>query len=389
MKYLKYIICIIIALNCNVVDASIIASIDDKLYSKVLDENRELLVRLPKGYKENRDRRYPVLYLLDGPEQISQTSGPLDSLSRFELIPELIVVGIKNTHRDRDFTPTVDKEWHTKTGGADNFLDFLETELKPYVNKKYRTVDYNILAGHSLGGLLALHALQTRPSLFQAHFAFSPSIWWNESKVVKDMKVFLASNTKLKNYLYVNMGSELGDMRKGFSELRASFENNAPEYFRFKADLFEHEDHVTTPIIGQYHAYRDLYSNWRIRIAKFSDEADPIALITEHYRKLTQRYGYKLLPPEKIFNEAGYYYLYSRKDAKTAIKIFLHNVKVNPNSGNAYDSLVEALGVDGQVEEALKQVEIGLELTNENSNIHAALLKRKTKMAKGIPQLEE
>lgn len=361
-------------------NASISTPQDDELYSKVLGEKRELIIKLPKNYDKNTKHKYPVLYLLDGPDQINQTSGPLDSLNRYELIPELIVVALKNTHRDRDFTPTVDKEWHTETGGADNFLDFLETELKPYINRKYRTFDYSILAGHSLGGLLTLYSLQTRPSLFQAHFTFSPSIWWNESMLVKNMKPFLGSNTKLRNYLYINMGNEPGDMRKGFNELDTLLKNNSPEYFRSKAELFEQEEHVTTPIIGQYYAIRDLYSNWRVRIAKFVEGADPVESIIRHYRILTQRYGYEILPPEKIFNEAGYYYLYAKKDTKSSIKLFKYNVDTYPQSGNAYDSLAEVLEVDGQLAEALKQVELGLKITSKGSRLYTALIERREKL---------
>jgi predicted alpha/beta superfamily hydrolase len=94
------------------------------------------------------------------------------------------------TDRTRDLTPThadIKNPDGTVTafptsGGADRFLDFIQTELIPEIEKRYRTAPYRIFAGRSLGGLLAIHALFTRPDLFNAYIAVSPSSpWRNQS----------------------------------------------------------------------------------------------------------------------------------------------------------------------------------------------------------------
>ena len=115
--------------------------------SEVLGEERVILVRTPAGYARN-DHRYPVLYMTDGDAHIEHTSGTLSFLARNNRMSEMIVVGIPNTDRTRDLTPTrveylpgnPNVRWPT-SGGGDKFLKFIETELIPHVEKNYRTGD--------------------------------------------------------------------------------------------------------------------------------------------------------------------------------------------------------------------------------------------------------
>ena len=81
-------------------------------------------------------------------------------------MPEVILVAVVNTDRTRDLTPTKIADRPGETGGADRFLDFFEKELIPAIESRYRTQKFRVFAGHSLGGLFALHALFTRPELF-------------------------------------------------------------------------------------------------------------------------------------------------------------------------------------------------------------------------------
>ena len=144
--------------------------------SKILGEARSVLIRTPASYATGA-RSYPVLYLTDGDRQLPHTAATIDFLTREGRMPEVILVGITNTDRTRDLTPThVDQtaldgqQFRFPTsGGADKFLSFIETELIPYVEANYRTEPFRILAGHSFGGLFAMHALLSRPRLFNGH----------------------------------------------------------------------------------------------------------------------------------------------------------------------------------------------------------------------------
>ena len=207
--------------------------------SEILNESRELLIHLPNNYLRYNDTTYPVLYLLDGQRNFAHTVGTLDLLNQSGMAQEMIVVGITNTERTRDFTPTYDEsynEWGI-SGGADNFLDFLERELKPYVTSNYRTNNYAILTGHSLSALFTVYALHERSDMFQAYFAFSPSLWWHEEVIFPEAKEFIKSDSDLNKYLYVNMGSEDGEMLSAFERYSELLNSSTRKGFTFDTEL--------------------------------------------------------------------------------------------------------------------------------------------------------
>lgn len=145
--------------------------------SKIMGEQRRVIVWTPADYAVGT-RAYPVLYLTDAERQFGHTVTSVEFLSRNGRMPPTIVVGLFNTDRTRDLTPYKDKDDDTQlptAGGADRFLCFIETELVPWVESRYRTQKFRAFAGHSFGGLFAMHALATRPDLFNAVVAVSPS----------------------------------------------------------------------------------------------------------------------------------------------------------------------------------------------------------------------
>lgn len=130
--------------------------------STVLGEERTILIRVPAGYQ-----LFPVVYMLDAhPPQNAMMVGLIEQQVWGGQMPEMIVVGIQNTNRTRDLTPT--KTDRAGSGGGDKFLQFLETEVMPLVEKNYRTRPFRVFAGHSLGGLAVVYALISRPDLFNA-----------------------------------------------------------------------------------------------------------------------------------------------------------------------------------------------------------------------------
>ncbi|MDP4710753.1 MAG: alpha/beta hydrolase-fold protein, partial [Saprospiraceae bacterium] len=133
--------------------------------SDILNEDRAYWISLPDSYhaKASSYKHYPVLIVLDGNVHFKPIAGIVNYMSsdvyRSWKIPEMIVVAIQNVDRRRDYTPDkVITVSANNTGGGDNFLRFLEDELFPELDQKFRTTPYRILFGHSLGGLLATHA---------------------------------------------------------------------------------------------------------------------------------------------------------------------------------------------------------------------------------------
>jgi len=323
----------------------------DSLTSKILAEQRELIVHLPNNYQQNTEVNYPVLYLLDGQRNFSHAVGSLDLLNHSHMAQEMIIIAIKNTHRTRDFTPTYDEsynEWGI-SGGADNFLDFIEKELIPYVNINYRTNNFKILSGHSLSGLLAVYALQSRPQLFQAHFAFSPSLWWHDQVIFEEAEKFLATTTELNNYLYINMGSEGGNMLSTYERYTKLLKTHTPKGLNYNSELIEQESHNTTALVGQSLAYRYLYNTLQCPKEII---AQGLPAIEQFFKMQSAKYGYQIRPSFRAINHAGYIAL-ENKDTVNAIRIFEANVKNYPNKADGYDSLADGLEADGQLNKAL------------------------------------
>jgi predicted alpha/beta superfamily hydrolase len=133
------------------------------VHSNVLNEDRVVWVRTPHGYDRGKDQLC-VLYLTDGPGHINEIGSTIDFLIDNGRMPPIIVVGIANTDRTRDLTPTHADvknadgtiEHIPTSGGGDRFLDFIQTELMSEIDRRYRTAPFHIFAGHSLGGLMAI-----------------------------------------------------------------------------------------------------------------------------------------------------------------------------------------------------------------------------------------
>ncbi|NNE66342.1 MAG: hypothetical protein HKN33_07225, partial [Pyrinomonadaceae bacterium] len=146
--------------------------------SKALKEDRIISVSLPEDY-ESGERKYPVLYVLDGEWVFDYAVGTVKFLSNDVAgrIPKMIVVGVPNTDRARDLSVTLQKG-----AGYVNFLKFLETELKPLVEKRYRTNGFDVIYGWSSGGGVAGHFFASNPSVFDGYIESGSGVGRRSSK---------------------------------------------------------------------------------------------------------------------------------------------------------------------------------------------------------------
>src|SRR5687768_6361289 len=218
--------------------------------SQVLGEERTVLVRTPPAYAARTNERFAVLYMTDGDAHIQHTSGTVGFLARNNRMPEMIVVGISNTDRTRDLTPTRVERLPGQpnvrfptSGGADKFLKFIETELIPMVESKYRTQPYRALAGHSLGGLFAVHAMIARPELFNSYIAVSPSLQWDNFVTVDRAKEFFKTRKEYNRTLFASLGNEPGDIGDAFGMFRDELQRQQVKGFVWEAVRYDDEDH--------------------------------------------------------------------------------------------------------------------------------------------------
>jgi predicted alpha/beta superfamily hydrolase len=164
----------------------------DEIQSKELNEKRVLNIYLPEGYNPGDTIQYPVIYLLDGSadEDFIHIVGlvQFNSFEWISQVPKSIVVGIASVDRKRDFTfPTTipqEKKAFPTSGSSDKFISFLEKELQPFIQTKYKVNSSKTIIGQSLGGLLTTEILMKKPSLFNRYIIISPSLWWDNGSLL-------------------------------------------------------------------------------------------------------------------------------------------------------------------------------------------------------------
>lgn len=343
--------------------------------SEVLGEGRVILVRTPPGYQAN-GLRYPVLYMTDGDAHIAHTTSTIEFLARNGRIPELIVVGITNTDRTRDLTPTNAMmlgpdssaiELPT-SGGADKFLKFIETEVIPHVEGRYRTQPYRILAGHSFGGLFAIHTMLSRPSLFNAFISVSPSLQWDNQLLIKRSEELFKANKEWNKTLYLSLGNEPGLISEGFEKFKGLLSKGGPKGLDWEAEHMEDEDHGSVVLRSHYKGLRKIFAGWQIaRDPQTGAILGGLRAAEDHFRNLTRKYGYTIPVPENLINLLGYQLLNGGK-IDEAIAAFKSNVERYPASANVYDSLAEAYERSGRLDLARPNYEKAYTLGKQNND---------------------
>ncbi|SHE57141.1 alpha/beta hydrolase-fold protein [Pedobacter caeni] len=318
--------------------------------SKILNEKRSLWIYTPVNY-ETSGEKYPVLYLLDPDQNFAYVTELERFLSDRYRIPQLIIVGIVNNDRVKDFTPIHSLIFEGKidsnlrsTGGGKAFLSFVKTELIPYINKNYRTQPYRILSGHSLGGLFAMYCKEAEPDLFQSEIVISPAIYGGNMEILGRFSAFLKAHPKLQGNLSVSLGDEPGG-KLAVDSLVNQLKSFAPKSLKWQYNSFLKEDHFSVGYKSMYEGLRFIYTDWFINpqdtsvVRSYQD-------IKTHFQKLSAQFGYDIQPGEDFMNECGYRQL-NLGHVDRGIEIFAQNVKNHPNSSNAYDSLGEAYYIKG------------------------------------------
>lgn len=231
--------------------------------SKILGEERILNIYLPLSYSSDSLKTYPVIYLLDGSkdEDFIHISGLVQfgSFSWINMIPESIVVGIGNVDRKRDFTYPSESELDQKefptSGKSDKFIQFLSHELQPFIEATFRIENEKTLIGQSLGGLLATEILLKQPELFDNYIIVSPSLWWDDEKLLNVQPLAYASRKSI----YIAVGKEGETMERTaeelFNKLKPRKLENSELYFEFLDD----KTHGDALHIAVYSAFEKIF----------------------------------------------------------------------------------------------------------------------------------
>lgn len=174
--------------------------------SRYLSTPRDLVVYLPPDYEQSTSR-YPVFYLQDGQNLFDPATAfggqdwradqTADELIQQGSVQPLIMVGIYNTgvRRVSEYTPTRDPG-SRKGGKADRYAQMLAREIKPFIDREYRTLkpaSQAALGGSSLGGIVSLTSCLKYPRVFGKMAVMSPSVWWDHRVVLHRVEAYSAA----------------------------------------------------------------------------------------------------------------------------------------------------------------------------------------------------
>ena len=234
-------------------------------HSKVMNENREIWVKVPEQYDSQDTIQYPVIYVLDARSNFHFTASLAQQLTS-KMIPESIVVGITNTDRVRDLTtPTKNP---SQVGQAATFLRMVENELMPTIDKNYQTAGFRTIVGHSFGGLTVLYSLINFPALFDAYIAISPSLWWENQKLVQEIESALSDDFDHSAIIYLGVANERGLLRGGVLKLAGILESLNKDNIRWDYEIYQNENHGSVPLATQIDGFNFIFEDWNVKDLK-------------------------------------------------------------------------------------------------------------------------
>jgi len=203
------------------------------MYAAAFAWSYEVQVALPASYGVMPEKRYPVLWLTDGPFLLHLAVGLLNTLVLGGLAPEMIIVGVGcssdagaaefGRRRAIDFAPPgrtllfegPGGEYFRKLGvsagglqKADDLLAFLVDEVRPTLTQTYRMSADHGLMGHSGGGMFARYALFARPGAFRRYIIGSPSSNAADRASFRLEAEYAATNTDLNANVFFGAGEQ-------------------------------------------------------------------------------------------------------------------------------------------------------------------------------------
>jgi len=345
------------------------------VHSKILNEDRHLLVHLPRGYERSAGA-YPVVYMLYGDHvttYFAEAVAAVDELGPTGQTPEFVLVALANTDRYRDLLPEADG----KPTGIDGFIRFWNEELFGFVEKNYRTKPYRILVGPQAGANFGLYAMLKQPQMFQAFIIETPFRW----RGGRDLMMGLARSVfqecrPVGRFMHITY-READELEKEglpyLKEFAKRVQDARCEGFRLELEFLPDSNEFLVPFKIR-DGLRELFDGYA-----FPDDAAVESLddILAHYRKLSADYGFEVDVPEHVLTVQSDS-LMQRGRTDEMLRVLHYMLESNPSSANAlwrlgnhhehlgeleqavacYERMIAALGSDaGMVRRRVDELE--------------------------------
>lgn len=329
--------------------------------SEALQEDRAISVSLPKYYGHS-DKYYPVLYVLDGEWAFEYAKGAVGFLTSdiVGLAPDLIIVGIPNTVRQRDLSVTRDEN-----DQSDAFIDFLENELKPAIDARYRTNGFDLLYGWSSASGINLEIVFTKSDLFDAHILTGTGVG---PRTYAYGEGHLPENTYRQVRLYA--ATEEGPPRApALRRLDDLLTAHAPEGLQWKTEIMEGETHLDVLSKGLYAGLEYVFSSFEPPTSAIAGGAESVKA---YFSGLSDEYGFSIEMPVGAITEAASL-LYQDEQLKEAISLVEYGVDIHPYAADLHGTLAELKKFDGDNAAALEHYNHAAQIAADQGDVATRL----------------
>jgi len=328
----------------------------DNIKSEKLGEERRITIGLPASYEANKEKKYPVLYLLDGDYLFDPFSGAVSYGNYWDDIPEMIIIGIhQNKDGERFDDTTIDQNTGLPFEKGANFFEFIGAELIPYIEKKYRTSPFRIIAGHDLTAGFANFYLYKETPIFNAYICLSPEL-------APKMEVRIPEKfAKVKEPVFFYLSAADGDIKKikePIEKLNSNIKIANNPLVNYKYEVFKGTTHYTEVLHSIPSALYQIFEVYRpINSAEYNDK---IAVLQSGYAEyLENKYN-------EMSKVLGVQIPVRMSDFKVIENIILRN--------NAYSELgkMAEIGNVNYPKAMLGEYELGLMYEKQGDAKHAS-----------------
>ena len=258
--------------------------ITKKVQSFHLDATREIKIGLPKSYKTNTERIYPLIISLDGDYLFDPILGTVNYMSYWEDMPESIVVGVKQLDTRRD-----DCQYDSNTDlpeyGGKKFYDFVNTELIDYLEKNFRLSKFRMIIGHDYTANFTNYFINDN-SLFQAFINLSPEY----APTMSDKLVSALSTVPKKTWYYLATGeNDVKSLRSDVIIMDEALSAIDNENLNYRFDDFKDTSHYSLVSHALPRALNEIFTSYR-PISKKEYKEVILNLETSPYDYLVEKY---------------------------------------------------------------------------------------------------
>lgn len=267
----KKILLLVIFLCSNTIFSQ---KITDTITSQKLNEKREITIGLPPSYNKHQGQKYPILILLDGDFLFDPFQGALSYGYYWDDLPEVIIVGItQNKNNERETDCMVDEAGLPSEKG-EQFFEFIGMELIPYIQKKYRTAPFKMVAGlDTTAGFLNLYLYKDNP-VFDAYISMSPEL---PAEMEKNIPARLSVVQKPIFYYHSSADGDLKKMRNRIIALDEEAKKIKKETLNYRFDDFRGASHYSLVLNSIPSALYQIFSVYQpISTTEFNEKIAPL-----------------------------------------------------------------------------------------------------------------